>query len=312
MALSVLAKNGLIRKKQGCGSVVISTGSKSETRCVAIVISYTDDYIFPAILQDIQTVLLQSSYSFKVFETRNKISLEREILLNIWGRQFAGIICEGVKTALPNPNADLYRRLIKKNVPIVFLHGCCPELKDAICVADDNFSGGYQLTRYLISKGHTRIGGIFKSDDIQGLQRYHGYAAALCDAGLRIPDENLLWFSTEDRQNMIESFSPGFLHDFARNRLEGCTALVAYNDEIAYHLILILKAAGLDIPSRISVVSFDNSFYCKFSPVQITSLGHEGEQTGTAAANLLLRILEEEKKAASVTIPWKLCERESG
>ena len=311
MALSVLVKRGLIRKKQGSGSVVIATGIKRESRSIAIIVSYTNDYIYPAILQDIQTALLQEYYSFQVFETGNKISLEREILQHILTQPFAGVICEGVKTALPNPNLTLYRRLIKKGVPLVFLQGGYQELNDVVCVSDDNFSGGYLLTRYLISKGHTKIGGIFKSEDIQGQQRYHGYVTALCDANLRVPDKNILWFSTEDRQSMLESYNLTFLQDFVKNRLSGCSALVVYNDEIAYHLILTLLSAGYEVPSKMAVVSFDDSNYCKFSPVQITSLGHVGEQIGTVAANQLLRILGE-KKAASIAVPWKLSERQSG
>ena len=310
-ALSLLVKAGLISKKQGSGSVVVSTGVKQDQRCIAIIASHTSDYIYPVVLQDIQTVLLQNNFSFEVFTTYNKISLERDALQTILNNSFAGVLAEGVKTALPNPNLALYKRLKKKNTPIVFFHGGYTELEDAVCVTDDNYIGGYQLTRYLISKGHTRIGGIFKSDDIQGRQRYQGYVTALCDANIRVPDENLLWFSTEDRDKLLEGHDLGLLQNYVKSRLEGCTALVVYNDEIAYYLILVLQEVGYDIPGNISVVSFDNSFYCSFSPVQITSLGHKGEQTGTVAANLLLRIISE-KNAASVVIPWKLIERQSG
>ena len=54
---------------------------------------------------------------------------------------------------------------------MIFLHGCYRELAGSVCVSDDNFGGGYMLARHLITRGHTRIAGIFKSDDIQGHQR---------------------------------------------------------------------------------------------------------------------------------------------
>ena len=38
------------------------------------------------------------------------------------------------------------------------------------------------LARHLITRGHTRIAGIFKSDDIQGHQRYLGFLSAMRDA----------------------------------------------------------------------------------------------------------------------------------
>ena len=95
-----------------------------------------------------------------------------------------GLIVEGSKTALPNPNLDLYEKLDLAGIPVVFIHGSYGALPGAVCVSDDNFGGGYQLARHLIARGHTKIAGIFKSDDIQGHQRYLGYLTAMRDAGL--------------------------------------------------------------------------------------------------------------------------------
>ena len=309
-ALSILVKNGLIIKKQGSGNRVISTGLDSPSRRIAIIASHTNDYIFPAVLHDIQTVLSQNKYSSQIISTQNKVCLEQEALQFVLSQSFAGVLVEGVKTALPNPNLSVYQRLKKENIPLVFFHGGYAELNHAVCVTDDNFTGGYQLTRYLISKGHTCIGGVFNSDDLQGRQRYQGYITALHDAGLPVPDDKLLWFSTEDRYSIVDCHDLSLLNNYVKNRLSGCTALVVYNDEIAYYMILILQTLGYDIPGTISVVSFDNSYYCSLSPVQITSLSHEGEQIGIVAANQILRIISG-KEACSASIPWKLIERQS-
>lgn len=309
-ALSLLAKKGLIQKKQGSGNKVVSTGLEENRQRIAIMISYVTDYIFPDILQDIKMVLSQNNYSFQIFPTQNKISLERETLQNILSHPFAGLLVEGVKTALPNPNLPFYHSMKKKNIPFVFLHGGYAELDNAVCVSDDSYKGGYQLTRYLISKGHTRIGGIFNSDDIQGRQRYQGYITALLDAHLPVLEDKLLWFSTEDRYAFLKNCDLSLLTNFVKTRLPGCTAIVVYNDEIAYNILAILQKNGYDIPNTMAVVSFDNSYYCSLSPIPITSLCLEGGQTGAVAADLLLRTIRG-MTAKSVSIPWKLVERKS-
>lgn len=311
LALSLLVENGLINKKQGSGNSVISTGLKSETRRIAIVASHTSDYIFPAVLHDIQNVLTRNNYSCQIISTYNKVSLEQEALQLVLNGSFAGVLAEGVKTALPNPNLSFYKALKKKNIPLVFFHGGYAELDKAVCVTDDNFTGGYQLTRYLLAKGHTCIGGVFNSDDLQGRARYQGYVTALHDAGLPVPDDKLLWFSTEDRYSIVDCQDFSLLNSYIKNRLFGCSALVVYNDEIAYYMIKNLLAAGYDLPSAMSVVSFDNSYYCSRSPLTITSLSHEGDQIGIVAANQLLKIIAG-KETGSVSIPWKLIERQSG
>lgn len=311
LALSVLVEKGLISKKQGSGNTVISNGLSSENRKIAIIASHTNDYIFPAVLHDIQNVLNLNNYSSQIISTYNKVSLETEALQFVLSHSFAGVLAEGVKTALPNPNLPLYKALEKKNIPLVFFHGGYAELEKSVCVTDDNFTGAYLLTRYLLSKGHICIGGIFNSDDLQGRARYQGYVTALHDAGLPVPDDRLLWFSTEDRYSIVDCQDFSMLNSYIRNRLTGCTALVVYNDEIAYYMIKNLLAAGYDLPGDMSVVSFDNSYYCSLSPLNITSLSHEGDQIGIVAANQLLRIIGG-KETSSVSIPWKLIERQSG
>ncbi len=311
LALSVLVQKKIIEKRQGSGNKVVSAGLENEVRSVAIIASNTKDYIFPSILLDIQAVLSKSGFSSHIFATNGRLGLEREALHQVLRQPFSGVLAEGLKTALPNPNVDLYQRLIKNGIPLVFFHSGYEELAQVPCVCDDNYNGGYQLARYLISKGHDCIGAVLKSDDIQGRQRYHGYVSAMQDAGLSVPDEKILWYSTEDRNAVIERHDTTLLRSFAKSRLEGCTALIMHNDEMAYFMMLVLLDAGYDVPGGISLVSFDNSFYCGLSPVPLTSLSHDSAQLGTAAAEHLISVMNG-RQAASVSVPWKLIERQSG
>ena len=223
---------------------------------------------------------------------------------------FCGVLAEGVKTALPNPNTELYEKLIAAGVPLVFVHGGYPSLKNVACIDDDNSAGAYMLTRYLINKGHTHISGIFKSDDIQGHQRYLGFVTALIDAHLPIPDDAIMWFSTEDKYAIIEHGDTTRLKSFIRSNVKGSTAVVAYNDEIAYYLIRELDNAHIGVPEQLAVVSFDNSHYCALSRIPITSLGHDGQTSGAAAAQFLLSAMDG-GKAPEAKLTWTLHQRQS-
>ena len=73
----------------------------------------------------------------------------------------------------------------------------------------------------------------------------------------------------------IDSEEIGEMEDESRRilkRLDGCTACVCYNDEIAYNLVNILKKAGKRVPEDISVTGIDNSVLAEFCPVPLTSL----------------------------------------
>ena len=189
-ALSLLVGEGLIERRQGSGSWVADPAGQT-SRNVAVVSSYVDDYIFPIVLQSAGKQLEKHGYTAHILSTQNQLSREREILRQLLTQPIRGLLVEGVKAALPNPNLDLYRQLQKRGVPIVFMYGANPEL-DVPCIADDDESGGYMAAQHLVDLGHTRIGGIFKSDDLQGQRRYFGFLSALRDRDLPFIDEAIL------------------------------------------------------------------------------------------------------------------------
>lgn len=309
-ALQLLEEEGLIQRRQGSGSY-LRPPQQDTVRQIAVITTFLDDYIFPSILHDAQGCFSEAGYSTLVFATENKVSQEREILVRLLEQRVSAVLIEGSKTALPTPNVDLYRRLRETGIPVLFLHGIYSNLEDFPCLLDDNYSGGYQLCQYLLAKGHRHIAGIFKSDDIQGPQRYHGVVSALRDGGIHIPDKGFFWYDTEDRAELVENQHCQFLDGFIGSRLGQATAVICYNDEIAYFLIRQLLAHGLRVPGDIAVVSFDNSFYSQIGPVSITSLAHKSNRTGKTAAGLLLELLAG-KPPRSVSLEWELTCRASG
>lgn len=168
-----------------------------------------------------------------------------------------------------------------------------------------------QLGEYLISRKHVKIGGIFKSDDAQGPERYFGLISAMIDAGLNIDDKHFCWYDTDDRAEIVGEGGYSLLDRFIDKRLKDCTAIVCYNDEIAYNLINRLQEKGVAVPKEKAVVSFDNSFFSQISSISITSLGHKEKKTGTAAATMLLSIIQG-NEIISEKLGWELYERRSG
>ena len=310
-ALDHLVELGLIEKRQGSGSRIRQRVREPGSDRIAIVTSYVNDYIFPTVLQDIQSVLTASGYSTLIFATQNRVTNERAILQNLLHQPVGGLIIEGSKTALPNPNLDLYEKLDRAGIPVVFLHGSYRALPNALCVSDDNYGGGYLLARHLISRGHTKIAGIFKSDDIQGHQRYLGSLSAIRDAGLPFPDERVYWYTTEERRYLLDYGHTDILEHFCQFYLRDCTSVVCYNDEIADRFVRYLLRIGRKIPDEVAVVSFDNSYYSDLCPVRITSLAHEVGKLGRIAAQLLLDYIDS-KPCQSQSISWRLMQKESG
>lgn len=309
-ALSLLENEGLITRRQGSGSRLRERKEpEALLNCaIAVVTTYISDYIFPSILRGMETVLSANSSAPLLFATQNQLSVERKILQTLLTmKELDGVLVEGTKTALPNPNLDLYQKLIDRGVRLVFINGIYPELAHIPSVLADNYGGGRMLTEHLHRRGHQNIAGIFKVDDMQGVLRYAGYAEALRDLGLPFEDEHVRWYNTEQRRAFLsESFVDSVLEGF-----RGCSAVVCYNDEVAIRVVSRLQKRGVRVPEDIAVVSFDNSQYSELAPVHLTSLSHGSRNLGELAANLMLRLLRGEE-CQSETVPWQLVERESG
>ncbi len=309
-ALSVLEDEGLITRRQGSGSRLREPAAvPAQLNCtIAVVTTYISDYIFPSILRGMETVLSENSSAPLLFATQNQISTERKILQTLLTmKELDGVLAEGTKTALPNPNLDLYQKLLDRGVRLVFINGVYPELSTTPSVLADNAGGGRLLVEHLHRQGHRSIAGIFKSDDMQGLLRYAGYAQALRDLGLPLEDGQIYWYNTETKNAILSgAFLDAVLEGFA-----GCSAVVCYNDEVAIRVISHLRKRGARIPEDMAVVSFDNSQYSDLAPVRITSLSHGGQNLGELSAQLMLSLLRGEDSRSQV-VPWQLIRKESG
>lgn len=289
-AMALLEQEGLTERIRGSGTYVRSLRARGpQSKNIAVVTTYISEYIFPAILQGISGVLAHNGYTPFLFATQNRVNTERSVLQAIMDKPIDGVIVEGTKTAMPNPNIDLYEALEKQGLPVVFVNGFYAALRHPIYVVMNDREGGRLACETLLKQGHKHIAGIFKSDDIQGHRRYAGYAEALVNAGLSVEDEHVLWYDTENRDLLIRSSAPEIL--------KGCTAAVCYNDETVLSAIKACEGMTADW------VSFDQSAYALLPGVPFRSLGNPKEELGRLAAQKLLRMLEGYEEQPSV-LSW--------
>lgn len=306
-AISVLEKEGLIYKVQGSGTYINDTrvaSLKKRTR-IAVVTTYVDGYIFPSTIQGIENILLEKGYSVQISFTNNQNSRERTILEDIISRdEVAGIIMETTKSGIPSPNLSLFRELKRRKIPIIFMNSYYP-LLDIPHVSLNDKATGYKITKHLLDNGHRKIGGIFKLDDGQGHQRYAGHVRAMNEAGLSVDNSAILWVDTEDVKHLELS------RDRILERFRDCTAMVCYNDEVAFGLIELFKKEGIRVPEDISVISVDDSNLAVIGDVKLTSVPHPMERLGEKAAVNLLAMIKKPGFNANYEFDTDIVQRES-
>lgn len=309
-ALALLKQKGLIESRQGSGYYATGLSPVSSENRIPVLVASSQEYIYPRLLADIRTALNENGYRLDVLSTDNHSNIERMHLLSLLENPPRGLIVEGTKSALPTPNLDLYNRLKAAGTRLLFLHSCYSALSSEICIKDDNYYGGYLLAEHLTSLGHTHIAGLFKLDDAQGPERYLGAACCLRDLGLTLADKNVGWFFSDNLEALEKKQDTRFLALYIKEQLSDCTAVICYNDEIAYWLAKELSYAGIRVPKDLSIVCFDNSYLSDLSKVRITTLSHRPHEMGQRVAETMIQLLKG-IPAVSQELPWKLVRKES-
>ena len=192
-------------------------------------------------------------------------------------------------------------------IPVVFFNSYYPALQGCVSVTMDDRQGGLDAVEYLVARGHRRIGGIFKSDDMQGLARYDGYTRGLLRHGITLQDQWVTWFNSESRDNLLTD-------EYGVSRLLGkiasCTAVVCYNDAVAVKLEKAFAAHGVRVPQDKAIVSFDNSQLGELASVGLISFDHPKESMGACAARKLISMMSGREETSTV-MDWGLAERNS-
>lgn len=269
--------------------------------------TFVQEYIFSGIIQEIENKMSRAGYGIQISITNNSVDKERFILKSILDKKRVdGIIAEPTKSGLPNPNLNLYRQIMEQGIPVIFINSYYPELKAPHVSLDDKIAGK-MATKYLIQCGHREIAAIFKADDGQGHRRYAGYIEALMEADIRIEDKRIVWIDTEDvrYRNMREESS------WILRRIQGCTACVCYNDEVASNLAATCLEQKIKVPDKMSIIGIDDSDLANYCEVPLASVKNPIRELAKKAAEEILDLMQEKEVPDSVELKPEIINRSS-
>lgn len=309
-ALSILEQEGFIEAEHGRGTFVSrKAGNHKRSGNIAVITTYLSDYIFPRLIQGIDSVLTAEGYSIILKNTGNSRVKESRCLEEILEKDIDGLIVEPSKSEILCANRALYEKLDFYQIPYVFIQGTYAQMKDKPHILMDDCMGGYLVTNYLIELGHRWILGIFKADDSQGKERHKGYVKALQEAGYPYDPDMVIWFHTEDR-----ALKPAKVLELMLENGVAVDGIVCYNDQIALEVLKTLLKKKIRVPEDISVTGYDNSFIAENGAVKLTTIAHPQEKLGAMAAELLLekiRGVPDEESLVERVLKPKLIVRES-
>lgn len=175
-----------------------------------------------------------------------------------------------------------------------------------VTIGSTNWVGGRTATEHLLALGHRRIGWIGGPDaSAAARERFHGYAAALDSAGLRL-DRDVVrggFFSVET----------GVTYGEELLRLaEPPTGIVCGDDEIAVGVLAAARELRVPVPGRLSVVGFDDTPQAVWTTPPLTSVHQPLTGMGRMAVETVLAMADGVQPASrQVQLVTTLSERGS-
>ena len=166
-------------------------------------------------------------------------------------------------------------------MPIVAVHAPPGTVPGVPTFVADNERAMESIVSHLVGLGHENIGFVVKSHTArttEGKARTSGFLNAAKDMGVKA--EILLWeYEAEELAQYKSDTAPH-------------TALAAYNDVHAGHILSRAQELGIRVPYDLSVVGFDSSSLCEASKPRLTSVHQPIKRIAREATECLLRLIE--------------------
>ena len=222
-----------------------------------------------------------------------------DIMQQALGWNFDGMIAMALKE---KEIAELSERLGK---PLVTIDQYLPPELGVRSITMDDRGGAYQMSQYLIGKGHKKF--LFLSDCDLGVDHYRwlGVRQAMEEAGIEDFESRhiVIPWNPEQREKAYEEMLPFFKKQ---------TALFFSSDYYALEASNFLQNRGIKVPEEIPIAGCDDVTYATLARPKLTTVHQMVDGKARRAVEVLMHLIQDEPVQKDIPpLPTTLVERES-
>lgn len=246
---------------------------RGNTMTIGVIVPRLTDTVMAMLYEEIAQISSESGRIAIVATSKDNLAADRAATDFLIQRGVDGLILSTHRN-----NDNFSDELAKRNVPYVL--ALRTDGKSPSAVGDDVL-GGYLATRHLLDLGHEHIGLIAGPNYASSsLGRQQGYRMALQEAGLPIREDLIMpsTFSIDSGAEAAEQLL---------NRYPRPTAIFAINDNSAIGALSTIQRRGLNVPTDISLVGYNDIPIVSRLPVPLTTVRVPFNHIAAAALTLL-------------------------
>ena len=256
--------------------------------------SFEDPFV-SAMLGNLEYQIREHGYYMMLVARHEKDDLMQQAL----GWNFDGMIAMALSE---KEIAELSERLGK---PLVTIDQYLPPELGVRSITMDDRGGAYQMSQYLIGKGHKKF--LFLSDCDLGVDHYRwlGVRQAMEEAGIEDFESRhiVIPWDPEQREKAYEEMLPHFKKQ---------TALFFSSDYYALEASNFLQNRGIKVPEEISIAGFDDVTYATLARPKLTTVHQMVDGKARRAVEVLMHLIQDEPVQKDIPpLPTTLVERES-
>jgi len=270
-----------------------------QTRLLALLVSDITNPFYPQLAKSVEQEAKRDDYTVIICNTDDRTAETRRYVERLLAQGLDGIIHASVAR-----DERVVLSLMQDTRRVVFTNRR-PVHRSVSYVVSDNRGGAAELTRYLLARGHRRIGFVAgPSYARNAAERLKGFAEAMrgvCDAQPFVAEGD---FTADGGGRAV--------HAWMDNE-PSPTAIIAINDSVALGVLEALTDRKLRVPEDVALAGFDGVQLAASRVFDLTTVDQHIDQMGRQAVRILLRQLGDSAESVPVreVLPTQLLLRGS-
>lgn len=262
---------------------------------IGVIITDISNPFFSDIIKAIESEAEKYGYTIILCNTDYMFDKEKKYLNVLKSYKVDGILI------VPGCGDKTLKKLKNVEIPLVVI---TQDLKGYSCVSISHCLAGKDVAKHLINMGYSKFVFVGNEEDEKG----KGFQNEIKDSGFDLEKDFTL--INEEHNNLIGSKLKEYIKNSSEDEGIG---IFAFNDIKALIVLHILKEMKVEIPRKVALIGFDNTFISKEVSPTITSVAQPIEEIGKQSVEILVDKIYGKEKATEqhIILTTRVVVRES-
>ena len=272
-----------------------------KSQLIGVIVPELSDSFVNEILNGIEEVAKMYNYDILLANTYSNREQELKSINLLRAKQVEGMVM--ISWSVEEEHVDYIQNC---GMPATYISKTARNY-DIHTVSTSNKKATYDMTKYLVSKGHEKIAFIMtsKDDTVLEMERLSGYEDALSENNIKL-DKTLI-------KNGGTTYETGYesMKELLDDGIIPHAAFVT-GDEAAIGAINAICDAGYKVPEDISVAGFNDVKIAKMYRPKLTTVYQPLYDMGAVAMRMVIKMINKEPlENKKIELPYRIVERES-